>query len=93
VRRRVSKPYADGSEPVIARRVEARQVGGIVLLVGLDSSSVEDSQVNILAQAIEDSRISIGSLDELVAELHGIRDAIDRVNTTLERIADDQGDS
>lgn len=48
---------------------------------------MEDSQVNTLAQAIEDSRVSIGSLDELVAELHGIRDALDRIHSALELIA------
>jgi hypothetical protein len=53
---------------------------------------MEDAQVNDLMSAIENSGVSIGSLDELVAELRGIRDAIDRVNATLERIAD-QGDS
>jgi hypothetical protein len=53
---------------------------------------MEDSQVNVLASAIEDSGVSIGSLDELVAELRGIRDALDRVHSSLERIAD-QNDS
>jgi hypothetical protein len=53
---------------------------------------MDKTQVNELVSAIENSGVSIGSLDELVAELRGIRDAIDRVNTTLERIAD-QGDS
>jgi hypothetical protein len=53
---------------------------------------MDDSQVNVLASAIENSGVSIGSLDELVAELHGIRDALDRINSALERITD-QSDS
>ena len=53
---------------------------------------MEDSQVNALVMAIEDSRVSITSLDELVTELRGIRDALDRVHSSLERIAD-QNDS
>jgi hypothetical protein len=53
---------------------------------------MEDSQVNALVTAIEDSRVSITSLDELVTELRGIRDALDRVHSSLERIAD-QNDS
>jgi hypothetical protein len=53
---------------------------------------MEDKQVNELVSAIENSGVSIASLDELVVELRGIRDAVDRLNATLERIAD-QSDS
>lgn len=53
---------------------------------------MEDSQVSAIVTAIEDSRVSIASLDELTQELRSIRDAIDRVAAAVERIAD-QGDS